>query len=143
MQQLLQMLQATGSIIAVMRKTSALFPLLAVLVLLTALMLVAIFFAPAGVVYMLGGFWGLSLSVLLVAYLFFAKTNPDMLRSESFSVQNKVLDMLGDEHHRVNTTAGDLIAVLNPNNPMQPSDRVELPSGGEETDDEVPPQVTS
>lgn len=59
-------------------------------------------------------------------YSYFAKNNPDMLRSEEHVIRSQALALIGDEKHDYGTKASDITAVVNSQNPVKESEHMEI-----------------
>lgn len=50
----------------------------------------------------------------LLYYGYFAKHNPDYLRSESFQISKQSIELLGDKNNKLNPNVREVIAIANP-----------------------------
>ncbi len=104
-------------------KSNALYPLLIALCLSVAFAGTVIAFVPNVLIQVI-----VCIPVLMIVFQivrsfeYFSKNNPDMLRTETHVIQQRVLEMMGDESGVVHATAADLVAITNPANTQ---DRIE------------------
>lgn len=47
-------------------------------------------------------------------YIYFAITNPDYLRSESFQIKKQSIEMLGDKENQLNSNANNITLIASP-----------------------------
>jgi purine-cytosine permease-like protein len=128
--------QSAANIIASMRKTSALFPLLVLVVVLAILTgLVTPFVSALLQFILILAVIVVSLAVLC-AYFYFARYDPNMLRSEQHVIQKTLMEIMGDETRQFKATPADFIAVINPRNPLRENERIAAP---EVKDKQLPP----
>ena len=50
----------------------------------------------------------------LLFYIYFAKKNPDYLRSESFQLRKQSIEMLGDKDNSLNPNMKNIVYIANP-----------------------------
>lgn len=50
----------------------------------------------------------------LIFYCYFAKKNPDYLRSESFQIQKQSIEILGDKENQMNPNVKNIIYIASP-----------------------------
>ena len=125
-----------AEIIGTLRKTTALFPLLVLDVFLVILSAATVPFVSLIIQIIILSFLALSILATIVQCFYFMITDPDRLGTQTQIIQRRALDILADEKHNLGATASHIVAIVNPGNPILPTDKVELPEGGEL----VPPQ---
>jgi hypothetical protein len=130
-----------GSIIASLRKTSGLFSLLVLDVILALLISISLL-GPEEITFALIGLTSLSVIATIIAYFILMYKDPNMLRSEIHVRQMRALDLLGDNLHGTRVAPADIVAIANPDHPMRNDDVIELPENAERQDsDRDPPQL--
>lgn len=114
--------------IAKISKTNALYPLL--IALLIAVAVVSIVFLSSNSLFLRA----MSLVGVLViiweivrSFSYFSKNNPDMLRSETHIIQKQALNLIGDENGVYGNNPENIIAIVNPDNKILPSDKIDPP----------------
>jgi hypothetical protein len=123
-----------SSIIASLRKTSALFSLLVLDVLLAALTSLSFLGAPDLIKLLLSCIFATAVIATIIAYfIILLFKDPSLLRSEVHVRQMRALDILGDNLHGPVSPA-DIVAIANPSMPMRDGDIVQLPPGTERQD---------
>ena len=129
-----------GTIIASIRKTSGLFPLLVLDLVLAVLTSLSFATGNEGLIYFLAGITAFSVVATVVAYFIFMFKDPSMLRSEVHVRQMRAMDILGDNLHGAAVPA-DIIAIANPARPIREADALELPEGTDKQPNEEPPRL--
>jgi hypothetical protein len=56
-------------------------------------------------------------------YCYFAKKNPDYLRSESFQIKKQSIEILGDKDNQYNANVKDIVSISSPFAPKEIGDR--------------------
>ena len=74
----------------------------------------AIFKTEIWVTVLLFSVGGLFELIGLCFYFYFAKTNPDYLRSESFQIKKQSIEMLGDKDNQFNPNIRSIIYIASP-----------------------------
>jgi hypothetical protein len=74
----------------------------------------AIFKTPNWVTILQFSVGGLFEIIGLSFYIYFAKKNPDYLRSESFQLRKQSIEMLGDKENSFNPNVKDIVFIANP-----------------------------
>jgi hypothetical protein len=72
------------------------------------------FKAPLWVTIILFLLGGIFLLIGLTFYIYFAKKNPDYLRSENFQLRKQSIEILGDKDNSLNPNIKEIIYISNP-----------------------------
>jgi hypothetical protein len=74
----------------------------------------AIFKTQTWVTILLFAVGGLFEFIGLIFYCYFAKKNPDYLRSESFQIQKQSIELLGDKDNHMNPNVKNIVYIASP-----------------------------
>lgn len=115
-----------AEIMRTMRKGSILSPLIIICVVVLLVTIPAISFGNVLIQYAAMGLFIICVLVTLGAFIYFALTDPDKIRTEEHTETMRALDLIGDAENMPGTTAGHVVALANPRRTKE-FDAIDLP----------------
>lgn len=95
-------------------RTSAFYPILMFLALLTILVCASIWFQNILAIIITSVIFGFASWKLLGFFEYAMKHNPDLLRTEEHVIQSRALELLGDNLSGAEIVPADVLAIVNP-----------------------------